>query len=67
MKFNHIQLLKLKNYFHSTHSPYSLKIVRSKGSHIFDENGKSYLDCTSGFSANNFGHLHPRVKSKIEE
>lgn len=36
-------------------------IARGKGCYVWDENGKRYLDMTSGIAVVNLGHRHPAV------
>ncbi len=36
-------------------------IAEGKGSWVKDTDGKWYIDCLAGYSANNFGHLHPEI------
>ncbi len=49
-------------------SPFPLKIEVSKavGSHIYDKEGKDYLDFISGIAVTNIGHRHPHVVGAIK-
>jgi 4-aminobutyrate aminotransferase / (S)-3-amino-2-methylpropionate transaminase / 5-aminovalerate transaminase len=38
-----------------------LTLVRAKGSHVWDDKGRKYLDCTSQAWSNNLGANDPRV------
>jgi len=38
---------------------------RAKGSHIFDEHGRAYLDFFAGAGALNYGHNHPHLKEAL--
>ena len=38
-----------------------LLVAEAKGSEIFDEEGNSYLDMTSGIGVTSTGHCHPKV------
>ncbi len=38
---------------------HGMRLVRGKGSWVWDEQGRRYLDWTSSFSSLNFGHAHP--------
>lgn len=40
-------------------------IVRGEGAVVWDENGRSYLDCVAGISVANVGHAHPTVVAAI--
>lgn len=42
-------------------------IVRGEGSFFFDDEGKRYLDLTSGYVAVPLGHGHPEVVAAIQE
>lgn len=44
----------------------NLAIVRGEGSYVWDEEGKKYLDFTSGISVCNLGHCHPAVTAAIQ-
>lgn len=54
-------------------SPFPLKIEvkKASGSHIYDKEGKDYLDFISGIAVTNIGHRHPHVikaiKSQLDE
>jgi 4-aminobutyrate aminotransferase len=42
-------------------------VVRGEGSYIWDQDGRRYLDFTSGIGVTNTGHCHPRVVAAIRE
>ncbi|MGI6318871.1 MAG: aspartate aminotransferase family protein [Dethiobacteria bacterium] len=42
-------------------------IVRGKGTFLWDEKGKQYLDFVGGLAVNAFGHAYPPVVSAIRE
>ena len=42
-------------------------IVRGEGTRLWDENGKEYIDCTSGQGVANVGHANPTVAAAIAE
>jgi acetylornithine/succinyldiaminopimelate/putrescine aminotransferase len=44
-----------------------LQIVRAKGSLMWDEHGKEYLDFISGIAVSSVGHCHPEVVKAIKE
>ena len=44
---------------------FSFIIEKAKGSWIWDNNGKKYLDVFSSFSSANFGHCHPHLYKKF--
>jgi len=45
---------------HNYH-PLPVVISSASGAWVRDAEGKRYLDCLAGYSALNFGHLHPRL------
>ena len=42
-------------------------IVRGQGARVWDEDGKEYLDFTSGWAVNSLGHSHPVQVKAIQE
>lgn len=51
---------------HNYH-PISVVISKGKGVHVWDVNGKQYLDFLSAYSAVNQGHCHPRIVSVMQK
>ncbi|WP_128543515.1 aspartate aminotransferase family protein [Larkinella soli] len=47
--------------------PLALEIERADGIHLYDTDGKRYMDLISGIGVSNVGHRHPRVLSAIQE
>jgi acetylornithine/succinyldiaminopimelate/putrescine aminotransferase len=47
--------------------PLSIEIKKAKGSYIYDNNGKKYLDFVAGVSANSLGHQHPKVTRAVKK
>ena len=48
----------------NTYNPqpdFTLLITRGKGTLVWDENGKAYLDFVGGLAVNALGHVHPSV------
>lgn len=45
----------------------ALPIVSAKGSYLYDENGKSYIDCNSSWWVNVHGHGHPHIQQALAE
>ena len=39
--------------------------TRAEGCHLWDENGRRYLDCISSFCVSNIGHNHPVVRRAL--
>jgi acetylornithine/LysW-gamma-L-lysine aminotransferase len=42
-------------------------IVRGEGATLWDDQGRSYIDCVGGQGAANLGHAHPTVAAAISE
>ncbi|KAF5295991.1 hypothetical protein FQA39_LY12763 [Lamprigera yunnana] len=52
---------------YSAHNYHPIPAALSKGQGVFvwDVDGKRYFDFLSGYSANNFGHCHPKIVSVL--
>jgi 4-aminobutyrate aminotransferase len=46
--------------------PWELIIARAKGVYVWDQQGRRYLDFTSGISVTNIGHCHPKVVQAVK-
>jgi len=44
-----------------------LRLVRGEGSRVWDEKGRTYIDCISGHGVALVGHNHPRVVQAIQQ
>ncbi|WP_040206438.1 acetylornithine transaminase [Neobacillus jeddahensis] len=51
----------------ATYSRFPVTLVKGKGSYVWDEQGKQFLDFTSGIATCNLGHVPDVVKEKVEE
>src|ERR1700761_2562320 len=51
-----------KNY-----KPLDVVLTRGQGVHVWDVEGRRYLDCLSAYSAVNQGHCHPRILQAMIE
>ncbi|MEO2076930.1 MAG: acetylornithine transaminase [Bacillus sp. (in: firmicutes)] len=51
----------------ATYSRFPVTLVKGKGSYVWDDQGKQYLDFTSGIATCNLGHVPDAVKEKLEE
>ncbi|MBM4083483.1 MAG: aminotransferase class III-fold pyridoxal phosphate-dependent enzyme, partial [Planctomycetes bacterium] len=40
-------------------------LVRGEGVHVWDADGKRYLDMFPGWAVNGIGHCHPRVTKAL--
>jgi ornithine--oxo-acid transaminase len=43
------------------YAPFPVVLEKGRGAHLFDTEGKRYIDMMSAYSAASFGHLHPRL------
>ena len=50
-----------QTYIANHYAPLPVVLVRGEGVYVWDENGKQYLDCMSGYSALSHGHCHPKL------
>lgn len=54
-------------YLMNTYGRYPIALARGKGSWVWDENGKKYLDFITGIAVNNLGHCHPNIVRAVTE
>ena len=52
-------------YYMFTVKRQPIVIVRGKGTTVWDDEGKEYLDFTAGWAVNNIGHSHPVIAEAI--
>lgn len=55
-----------QKYVMPTYAP-GMLLVRGQGVHVWDENGRRYLDFGSGISVCNLGHCNPAVSAAVKE
>jgi hypothetical protein len=62
------ELIELEDKYgaHNYH-PLPVVLAKGKGIHVWDVEGKSYLDFLSSYSAVNQGHCHPRIIKALKE
>ncbi|MGB7784155.1 MAG: aminotransferase class III-fold pyridoxal phosphate-dependent enzyme, partial [Pseudolabrys sp.] len=48
-------------YGAANYKPLPVTLVRGKGVHVWDEDGRRYIDMMGAYSAVSFGHCHPRL------
>jgi acetylornithine/succinyldiaminopimelate/putrescine aminotransferase len=58
---------KTDSYILHTYKRTPLVISRGKGSWVWDEKGKKYLDFFSGLAVCNLGHAHPAVARAVAD
>ena len=49
----------------ATYPPSPVTFVRGEGSHLWDTQGRSYLDFLSGLGVTSLGHAHPEVADAV--
>lgn len=49
-----------------TYQRYGIKVVRGRGSRVWDDKGKEYIDFMMGFGVGILGHSHPAVVNAIK-
>jgi len=65
---NNKQVIGLYNrYVMPTYAKIPLQIVRGKGTYVWDEKGKKYLDFFPGWGVSGLGHCPPRVVRAIQK
>ncbi|HET7580698.1 MAG TPA: acetylornithine transaminase [Bacillales bacterium] len=50
-----------------TYNRWELAIESGRGTQVYDQNGKAYLDFVSGIGVTSLGHCHPKVKGAVQE
>lgn len=56
-----------QKYVLNTYARYPVAFARGKGVHLYDVNGKRYLDFLSGLAVNSLGYSHPRIVKVIRQ
>lgn len=56
--------LELKYGCHN-YAPIPVVLKKGLGIHVWDIDGKKYIDCLSGYSAVNQGHCHPKIREAM--
>ncbi|MBS1637088.1 MAG: aspartate aminotransferase family protein [Bacteroidetes bacterium] len=59
--------LFLKHVAQTSPAPIGLEITRAEGIHLYDADGRAYIDFISGNSVSNIGHCHPAVVKAVQE
>ncbi len=54
-------------YYQSAFKRQPVTFVRGKGTHVWDSDGKSYLDLVAGIAVNVLGHCHPAIVEAIQQ
>ncbi len=53
-------------YGADNYDPLPVVLSRGVGAHLWDTQGRRYLDLMSAYSATSFGHAHPRLRQVLE-
>lgn len=62
------KMIDLENEFCAhNYKPLPVVLVKGSGVHVWDENGKQYIDMMSAYSAVSHGHCHPRLVKALSE
>ncbi|MBV8818185.1 MAG: aminotransferase class III-fold pyridoxal phosphate-dependent enzyme, partial [Acidobacteriaceae bacterium] len=56
-----------RDYLLQNYARYPVVLHRGRGCHLYDLQGKRYLDLISGIGVNALGYAHPRMVSVIRE
>ena len=56
-----------KEYIVGTYARFPLEIVRGKGSLVYDENGKEYIDLGTGIAVNTFGVADDEITQSVTD
>ncbi len=59
--------LFLQHIAQTSPAPIGIEMVKAEGIHLFDAEGKKYVDMISGFSVCNIGHSHPKVVKAVQD
>lgn len=59
--------LFLKHNAQTSTTPLLLEFVKAKGVHIYDVEGKEYIDLIAGIGVSNVGHCHPNVVAAVQK
>ena len=52
-------------YVLPTYARFDLALARGAGSHVWDVNGKRYLDLGGGIAVCSLGHAHPEIAATL--
>jgi acetylornithine/N-succinyldiaminopimelate aminotransferase len=56
---------KTQQYIFNNYARYPITLVRGKGTQVWDDTGKVYLDFLSGIACTPLGHCHPAITKAI--
>ncbi len=56
-----------RRYSAHNYAPLPVVLARGQGAHLFDTDGRRYVDMMSAYSAASHGHAHPRILAALTE
>jgi len=56
-----------QQYYQGTFKRQPLTLVRGQGTHVWDSEGKVYLDFVAGIAVNVLGHCHPAIVEAVQQ
>lgn len=56
-----------KRYDSGVYHKHDVVLVRGQGATLWDEQGRSYIDCVGGYGVANLGHAHPDIVRAMQE
>jgi len=56
-----------RDYVLQNYARYPLVLTKGKGIHVYDTEGRRYLDLITGIGVNALGHAHPRIVKVMRE
>mgnify|MGYP005848600383 CR=1 FL=1 len=56
-----------QQYYVPTYGRYPIALSHGKGAHVWDVEGKEYIDMLAGIAVNTLGHAHPELVQTISE
>ncbi|QBD81947.1 aspartate aminotransferase family protein [Ktedonosporobacter rubrisoli] len=56
-----------QKYYQGTFKRQPITLVRGEGIHVWDSEGKVYLDFVAGIAVNVLGHCHPAIVKAVQE
>ena len=54
-----------EQYVMPTYGRFDVRLARGSGCHVWDEDGREYLDFGAGIAVTSLGHCHPRVVKRM--
>jgi acetylornithine/succinyldiaminopimelate/putrescine aminotransferase len=62
-----LRQLFLQHNAQTSAAPLAIEMVKAEGCHLWDADGKEYIDLIGGISVCNVGHRHPKVIEAIKQ